>query len=236
VQTHPHSTRRWPLRLLAAVPGLLVSAIVVATEIPAVREAIGIASTIYRFINSTVPSFGVAAIWVGFALFVGGAAAAWWFHRSIKEETIKVMAVGSAVLAVALGGLVAVVSTFNQHGLPTAGHNYTAAVTKHHHASHHRRHHRPAAHTPSSGGSKPASPASSTPSSPPTTPSTTPAPSSAPAPAGSASGDSGGNNNTITVEKDNHQEATTGTAEGSGATSGPATNNNNEGPVNITVG
>lgn len=236
MQTQEHSTRRWPLRLLATAPGCLISAIFVATQIPAVREAIGIIQTIYRFINSTVPSFGVAAIWVGFVLLVGGAVAAWWFHRSIKEETVKMMAVGSAVLAVALGGLVAIVATFNQHSPSTASRSYTAIVTKHHPAARHRRRRRPVSHAPSSGGSKPAAPAGSTSSAPAATPSTTPAPSSAPAPAGSASGDSGGNNNKITVEKDNHQEATSGNAEGSNATSGSATNNNNEGPVNITIG
>jgi hypothetical protein len=236
VQTQEQSARRWPLRLIAAAPSCLVSAIFVATQIPAVREAIGITKTIYRFINSTVPSLGIAAIWAGFALLVGGVVAAWWFRRSIKEDTAKMMAVGSAVLAVALGGLVAVVSTLNQPSVPAAGTYHAETPTTHHRVVHHHHRRRPDSHRPPSGGTKPASSTGSTPSIPASTPPSTPAPSSSPAPAGSASGDSGGNNNTVTVEKNNHQTATSGNATGENAKSGEAKNENNEGPVIVTIG
>lgn len=240
MQNQEPPTRRWPFRLIAAAPGCLVSAIFVATQIPAVREAIGIAKTTYGFINSTVPSLGVAAIWIGFVLLVGGVVATWWSHRSIKDATTKMMAVGSAVLAVALGVLVAVVSTFNHPGAPstTIPPTYLGSIVTHHHQSPRRYHHHTPAHHPSTGGSKPAGTA--TPSPAPSTPSV-PAPAPAPSPpsgggSSSSSGGTGGNGATVTVNKNNHQEATSGAAEGSGATSGPATNNNNEGPVSISVG
>ncbi len=238
--THEHPKRRWPLRLIAAAPGCLFSAIFVATQIPAVREAFGIAKTTYEFLNSTVPSLGVAAIWIGFLLIVGGVIAAWRFYRTLKEGTIKMMAVGSAVLAVALGGLVAAISTLNQPSAGTSG--YTANAGKHHSTHHQRQHHHPppAKHS-SSGGSK----ATAAPSPAPTNSTPTPAPAPAPAPASSpspsgggssSSSGSGGNGNKVTVTKSNEQTATSGNAEGTNATSGPATNTNNEAPTNISIG
>jgi hypothetical protein len=238
-------TRRWPHRLIAAIPGCIFSAVLVAIQIPAVRETIGAAKDAYRFINSTVPSLGTAAIWIGFVMLVAGIAGAWRSHRVLKEGTTKMVAVGSAVLVIAVGGLVAAVSTFDQHGSPLVSQHYEARVIKHHRRRHH---HPPAAHTPSSSGTSPTGSAHSSPG---TAPSTTPAPSSTPTPSstpspsatpaptgssGSASEDSGGNNNTITVEKNNHQTGTSGNATGENATSGEVTNENNEGPVNITIG
>lgn len=234
MQTQEHPKRRWPLRLIAAAPSCLISAILVAAQIPAVREAIGVAKTIYRFVNSTIPSFGVGAIWLGFVLLVAGVTAAWWFRRSLKDETTRMMAVGSAVLVVALGALVAVVSTLNQPGsLGPKSPRYEANAGKHHRSTRHHRRRTPARRPSNNGNNTTSTP---TPAPAPTpTPTPTPSP---PASGGgsSSSGGSGGNGNTVTIEKNNHQEATTGNAEGPGATSGPATNNNNEGPVNISIG
>jgi hypothetical protein len=243
VPTHEHSNRRWPFRLIMAIGGCLFSAIFVATQIPAVRETVGIAKTIYGFINSTVPSLGVAAIWIGFVLIGGGVIAAWQFHRTLQDGTIKMMAVGSAVLAVALGGLVAAISTLNQPSAATS--NYTASTGIHHRSTRrrHRHHPTPAKHS-SSGGSKATTapspaPTNSTPA--PASQNPTPAPAPSPPPSGggsSASGGSGsnGNDNKVTVTKSNEQTATTGNAEGTDATSGPATNTNNEAPTNISIG
>jgi hypothetical protein len=232
VQAKRHPTRRWPRRLIAAIASCLVGAIIAAGQIPAVRETIGIAKTVYCFIDATVPSLGVAALWLSFLLLVGGVLAGRWFRRSIKEEATRRTAVGSAVIAVALGGVLAVVATVNQPVLSPerTPPPYEAKVGKHH-WSHGRHHHRDTAAR--SGGSKTTStplPAPRTDSAPAL------APSSAPSASSSSSGGSGGNGNTITLNKNNHQKATSGSAEGSGATSGPATNNNNEGPVNIAIG
>jgi hypothetical protein len=236
MQNQEPPQRRWSRRLIVATSGCLFSAVFVAIQIPAVREAVGAAKTIYRFINSTVPSLGVAAIWIGFVLVVGGVVAAWRFHRVLKEGTTKMVAVGSAVLVMAVGGLVAVVSTLSQPGPPssTAPPSYVASVGRHHRSPRHHHHHTPA-NRPSSGGSK----ATGTPSPAPPNPTPAPAPAPSPQPSGggsSSSGGSGGNGNNVTVNKNHSQTATSGNAEGPGATSGPATNNNNEGPVNISIG
>jgi hypothetical protein len=229
-------------RLIAAISGCLFSAVFVSVQIPAVRETVGAAKTLYGFIDSTVPSLGVGAIWIGFVLLLVGAACAWQMHRVLKEGTPKMVAVGSAMLVMAVGGLVAVVSTLNQHSpLAAPPEHYVAGVTSKHHRNsrrHHSSHH--ATTRPSSSGSKPAptaSPTPSAPTSPPSTntPSATPTPSSSPAPSNSSSG-SGGDNNTITVNKNNHQIATSGSATGENASSGEAKTENNEGPVNITIG
>jgi hypothetical protein len=240
VPNQEHPKRRWPLRLIAAAPGCLFSAIFVAIQIPAVREAVGIAKATYRFINSTVPSLGVAAIWIGFVLIVSGVVAAWRFHRALKEGTIKMMAVGSAVLAVALGGLVAAVSTLNPPSAATS--SYEANTGSHHRRPrpHHHHHPTPAKHSSSGGSKATRTPPPASPSSTPTpTPTPAPAPAPNPPPSGggsSSSSGSGGNSNNVTVNKKNEQTATSGNAEGPGATSGPATNNNNEGPTNISIG
>lgn len=218
--------------------GELFSAIFVAIQIPAVREAVGIAKTTYRFISSTVPSFGVAAIWIGFVLIVGGVVAAWRFHRAFKEGTIKMMAVGSAVLVVALGGLVAAVSTLNQPSAATS--SYEANTGSQHRSHRHHHHPTPAKHS-SSGGSKTTGAPPPTPVPPNSTPTPTPSPAPAPNPppsggGSSSSGGSSGNGNSVIVSKHKEQTATSGNAEGPGATSGPATNNDNEGPTNISIG
>lgn len=231
-----HLKRRWPLRLIAAAPGCLVSAIFVAIQIPAVREAIGIAKTIYGFINSTVPSLGVAGIWIGFVLVVGGVIAAWRLHRTLKEGTTKTAAVGSAVLAVVLGSLVAVISTLSQPGQSssTTPPSYEASIGRHHRSPRH--HHHALTKRPSSGGSKARGTPSPAPPNPTSAPAPTPAPSPQPSGGGSSSsGGSGGNGNNVTVNKTNTPTVTSGDATGPNATSGPATSNNNE-AVNISIG
>jgi hypothetical protein len=231
VPTQEHQKRRWPLRLIEAAPSCLFSAIFVAVQIPAVREAIGIANTINRFINSTVPSLGMAANWLGFALIVGGVVATWQAHRKLKDGTTKMTAEGSAVLTIALGVLVAVVSTFNHPAPPNKPPgSYEARVAKHRRTARRHRHHAPAHHPSSSGTSTPSSPSPA-----PTSSTPTPAPSSPPSAGGSSTTSGGGGGNTVTINKSTEQNATTGNAEGPGATSGPATNNNNE-STNISIG
>jgi hypothetical protein len=219
-------TRRGPRRILAAVSGCLFSAVVVSVQIPAVREAIGAAKTLYRFTNAIVPSLGVGAIWIGFALLLVGVGSAWRLHRMLKEGTAKTVAVGAAVIVMAFGGLMAVVSTFSQRGTVIAPEVAVAKVVTKHHKKTPRRHHHTTSR-PSSSGSKPAP----TPTS---TPSATPPPSSSPAPSNSSSG-SGGNGNIVTLNKNNHQTAESGDVTG-GGTSGEAKNENNEGPVSINIG
>lgn len=237
--------RRWPHRLIAALAGCFLSAFVVVLQIPAGREAIGIANSIYRFIDSTVPALGVTAIWISFVLIVGGVLATWRLSRGPNEGMAKMMTEGSAVLTVALGVLVALVASLN---VPTPLN--VAPRSKHHHRSDHHRHRR---HTPAqrtsagsstsaAGGASSAKPASS-PASAPTSAESSPSPSqssgggAAPPPSsgGSSSTSGGGGGNTVTLNKTNSQNAQTGNAEGSEATSGPATNNNTE-STNISIG
>jgi hypothetical protein len=228
VQPQQHHPRRWMRRLITAVSACLFSAVVVAIQIPAARDAIGIAKTIYHFTDSTVPSLGVAAVWIGVVLLVGGAATAIWLHRILREGTGQTIAVGSAGLAVMLGLLIAVVSSLNQPTPIRGPSSYTASVTKHHKTTH-RRHHNRKHSSPTSP--KPAVAPAPAPA--PANPAPSPAPSSG---ASSSSGGSGGNGNTVTVNKNTHQSVETGKAEGPNATSGSGTNNNTEGPVNISIG
>jgi hypothetical protein len=229
-------TRRWPRRLIATLTGCLLSAVAVAVQIPAVREAIGIANSIYRLIDSTVPSLGVASLWIGFGLIVGGVVATWRSQR-INGSMTKMMTEGSAVLTAALGVLVALVGSFNQ---PTSLH-VTPPTGKHHHTTHHHRHPAPAKH--SSGGSSTAggSPHTTTTTTPTSTSAPAPAPAPAPSPSpspssgGSSSTSGGGGGNTVTINKSTNQTSETGNAEGPNATSGPATDNNNE-STNISIG
>jgi hypothetical protein len=224
-QDHPH--RRWPLRLVAAIPSCLVSAILVAAQIPAVREAVGIANSVYRLTNSTIPTLGIAAIWVGFLLIVGGVIATWQSHRAIKDGTTRQLAEGSGVLATALGCLVAVIVTLGQAPVAKiAAPEYEANVPKHHRRAHHRHH---AQHSSTgNGAAKAPAPAAGK---------AAPAPASSPqpSPSGGSSTSGGGGGNTVTLNKTTNLTSTTGNADGPGATSGPATNNNSE-STNISIG
>lgn len=236
-----NTSRRLSRRWIATTTGFLASAVFVAVQLPAAREAVGAAKATYGFVASAAPSLGVAGIWLGFALLLAGAVGAWQLGLLLKEGTTKMMAVGSAVLVMAVGGLIAVEATLGRHGASTGG-SYEAKAAPTHHASKHRRRSRRYVHRPTQGGSNPSSTATSPsgkltpPSAPPASASTAPAPSSPPPSSGSSSSGSGGNGNTVTVNKNNHQEASSGNASGEKAQSGAATNNNNEAPVNISIG
>jgi hypothetical protein len=202
------------------VPGLAFNAVVVAIQIPEVRETVGVAQTTYHFIHSTAPSLGVAAIWLGFVLLLAGAAGTWRAHHTLAEGTAKTVAVGSAVLAMALGVLVAVEGSLNQPSRLTTPGTYTAKVPSRHSTAHHRRH-RP---TPKKHGNPP-----STPSAP-----SAPAPGSiAPesTPPSAPSSESGGGPN-VHVEQNIHQEVKSGNASGPNAHSGDAKAESNN-PVTI---
>jgi hypothetical protein len=257
VVKNAHDTTRRFRRLIAAAGSCLVSAIIVATQIPQIRDTVGITQTAYGFIHSTVPSIGVAAVWIGFALMLAGAAGMRQLYRVRANDAGRRVAVGAAVLVVAVGGLVAIESSFEQSTARVPGTNDVAQVIVKDHRSPRRRPRRPADHSPKGGhrSNPPASPttvAPSTPTASPTTASptsatapapttTTPAPSPPPAKpnngsSGSSSSGSGGNNNTVTVNKNNNQEASSGNATGENARSGEAKNENNEGPVSISIG
>jgi hypothetical protein len=252
VVKNTHDTTRWSRRLIAATGSCLVSAIIVATQIPQIRDTVGIAQMAYGFIHSTVPSLGVAAIWIGLTMMLAGAAAMRRLYRVRANGAGRTAAVGAAVLVVAVGGLVAIESSFDRSTTQTPSTSYVALTTKHH-RSPRRRPRRPVYHSPKGGrrSSSPASPATaapSTPAAPPTTTSpapatTTPAPTTTtPAPPtsnegsrGSSSSGSGGNGNNVTVNKNNTQTTSSGSATGEGARSGEAKSENNEGPVNVNI-
>lgn len=254
-----HDTTRWSRRLIAATGSCLVSAIIVAIQIPQIRDTLGIAQTAYGFIHSTVPSLGVAATWIGFALMLAGVTAIRHLYRVRANDAGRTAAVGTAVLVVAIGGLVAVESSFDRSTTQIPSTNDVALGTTKPHRHPRRRPRRPVYHSPKGGrrSSSSASPtpgAPSTPTTPPTTTSPTPAttatspttttPAPSPPPTkpnegsggGSSSSGSGGNNNTVTVNKNNSQNAGSGNATGENARSGEAKNENNEGPVNISIG
>jgi hypothetical protein len=245
-----HDTTRRSRRLIAAAGSCLVSAIIVATQIPQIRDTVGIAQTAYGFIHSTVPSLGVAATWIGIALMLAGAAVMRCLYRVRANDAARTAAAGVAVLVVALGGLVAIESSLDRSTTQTPSTNYVALGSTKHHRSPRRRPRRPVYHSPKDGrrSSSPASPATaapSTPAAPPTTTSpapatTTPAPTTttpAPPPTSNegSSGSSSGNNNNVTVNKNNTQTTSSGNATGEGARSGEAKSENNEGPVNVNI-
>jgi len=221
-----HVLRRWT----TCAVGLIGSAVVVASQFPAVRDSLGIARKLIKSIESFAPTLGVAGIWGGFIAMVVGATLAWRSWRSPIVGVSRQVAVGSSVLAIALGGLVAGLASL---GLPGATGSTAIASTPTHHKTprhrRHKRHHQHVAHlAPKAPASVPAVPTTSGMNAP------TPSPTTQSAPTSSSAAGSGGNDNKVTVTQSNHQEASTGPASGDHAESGDATNISSGGGVSIS--
>lgn len=218
---YPHrpSARRL-FRLVAIIGGWIASVVAVATHFTTPSEALEFAETVYRFVNSTIPTLGVAGIWLGFLVLVGGVTAAWSYSRSRHEK--KTMAVGSAVLVMVLGGFIATVASLDQPiPKPTPAEAKANPTGKHHH-------HKGKRHKPSKPSGQPGSPTPAPTTAPPAS-----APTPASPPSGGSSTSGGGGGNKVTIIEKNEQNARSGDATGASAKSGEATNNNSK---NISIG
>jgi hypothetical protein len=212
-------------RWVAALLFLLASSGWAFTRLPLVAETVH-ASRVARDLIVSIAPTGAFGVWAGLALVAIGTFAATRRHRFMTGRP-SMAVTGTAVLAMVAGGLVALNASVEQHGRqPDSGSPQIARVLPHDSRSRHRRRsqrRRALAHrSPAAGPGQQAVPQAP---SAPTNPGST-----SPSPAGATAG-----GNSVTVENSNSQEARSGNATGSGATSGPATNTNNGGNVTITL-